>query len=273
MESEYATLLHYGTYTEIKRFERRPRGGRRVGKVAGRGVQDADDGVLFSDDGGNNERPRERTKIRTEANARSARRSFRHLVGSNLVGRSHPVLVSLTFRENCTDLERAREDLKSFAKRAAHRFGSKFKYIAVVEFQKRGAIHFHALCWGVPKKNAKAERRERLFASLWGQGFADVKITDGSMKLASYLSSYFAGSFLDPRLAGRRVYTASRNISRPLYKRDVILAPHFMGLSIPDLSTAELASTAEYDTNWLGRCFYKRYIKINHAHESRNKTC
>jgi len=269
MEHGYATIRGYGVYTEIKRFERRPRGGRRVGADKG-AISNSDTLPLLSVSGEDLKRQREREKTRSEANARSAARFFRHLVGANLVGHPYPVLVSLTYRENCTNLDRAREDFKSFGKRAAVQFGESFKYIAVVEFQDRGAIHFHALCWGIDKKTVKGERRTRLVAGLWGKGFVDVVQTDGSPKLASYLSNYFRETFKDPRLFGRRAYTASRNILRPIYVKDAILAPHFMGLAEPDLSTAHLAQEEEYDTMWLGRCNYQRYLTLEKKYETRS---
>lgn len=257
MEYEYATILQYGSNTEIRRYERRPMGGRP------RKVQASNESAHVSDAGSHARRQNEREKARTEANARSATRTFRRLVAANLGGSANPLLISLTYRENQTNLDAAREDFKAFGRRAGDTFGETFRYIAVVEFQERGAIHFHALCWGVPQKVAKRERRTRLVASLWGKGFTDVIQTDGSPKLSSYLAAYFKETFKDPRLFGRRAYTASRNILRPLYIRDAILAPHFMGVLEPDLSTAHLAQQENYDTMWLGRCDYKRYLSLD----------
>jgi len=263
MEYEYSKIVSYGRQTDIRRYTRRPLGGRK------KSVPNGDESTLLVDDGKNEQGLGERTKNRSQTNARSAAHSFRLLVGANLVGRTNPVLITLTYAKNYQNLDGAREHFKAFAKRAGAIFGEGFRYICVVEFQERGAIHFHTLCWGVPPKVIRRERRTRLVASLWGQGFADIKRTDGNIKLAGYMAKYFIETFLDARLFGRRAYTCSRNAYRPIIVKDAILAPHFMGMALPDLSTAHLAQEAEYDTVWLGRCQFKRYLTLEKAYATR----
>lgn len=255
LEFAYTNLLQYGNVVEIKRFERRPVGGRRSAAVSvGNGVP-----RLF-DDGKDNEGSPKPEKIRTEKNARSAVMAFRRLVASNLTGTSNPLLITLTYRENQEDIDVGRRDFRNFALRATRRFGRGTKYIVVAEFQERGAIHFHALFWGLGESLADTERSTRLVASLWGKGFVDIIKTDGHPKIATYMSGYFKGIFVDPRLKGRKAYIASKNVSRPIYIRDAILAPHYMGLASPDLSTGGIWEEFEYDTQWLGRCLFKKQI-------------
>lgn len=54
-------------------------------------------------------------------------------------------MLTLTFRENVEDLEVAWERFKYFCKLMRFRYREKWQYIAVPEYQKRGAVHFH-LC-------------------------------------------------------------------------------------------------------------------------------
>jgi hypothetical protein len=83
--------------------------------------------------------------------------------------------------------------------------------VAVSEFQKRGAIHFHALVWGIPPSVVKAERHTRLVASIWGQGFTDMIETDGNSRLASYFAKYMKKAYLDPRMLKKK-HTLRRGI-------------------------------------------------------------
>jgi hypothetical protein len=133
-------------------------------------------------------------------------------------------------------------------------------YIAVPEFQKRGAVHFHVLVFGLGNEAITAERRTRFFANLWGHGFLDLLGTDGSPKLASYLAKYMSKAMHDRRLVGKRAYSASRNVLRP------VLANTALQLSVCfadwGLNTVDnpIAMQKEYDTLFLGRCVYKQFI-------------
>lgn len=73
------------------------------------------------------------------------------------------------------------------------------------------------LLFGVSHEYVKSERSTRYFASLWTHGFTDVIATDGSSKLATYLAKYMSKALADFRLIGKRGYSASHNILRPVF--------------------------------------------------------
>lgn len=52
-------------------------------------------------------------------------------------------MLTLTFRENVTDIDEAWSVFKYFCKLMRFRYKERFIYIAVPEYQKRGAVHFH----------------------------------------------------------------------------------------------------------------------------------
>jgi len=255
MEFEYTNIISYANIAEIRRYERRPMGGR-----GSRAVPNINGVPHISDGGKDISGQAKPEKIRSEANARGAIVSFRRLVAANLIGPDNPVLITLTYKHNQTDIDQARKDFNAFARRTQNKIAGKSRYIVVAEFQERGAIHFHALWWGISANYVREERHTRLVASLWGKGFVDIIETDGNQKIATYLSNYFKGVFLDQRLKGRKAYIASKTVFRPIYIRDAILAPYVMGYSRPDLSTGGIAEELEYDTQWLGRCLYKKQI-------------
>ena len=149
-------------------------------------------------------------------NARRASMAFRRIVSSNLGGGSaSPVLVTLTYADNFTDLAGAYKHFSNFINTLRRKFGREFKYISVPEFQKRGAVHFHALFWGIPEEIFLHERENRLLRRIWGHGHVFDKRTDGASALAFYLAKYFTKAYLDPRLKNQKSYTASRNVKRP----------------------------------------------------------
>jgi len=104
-------------------------------------------------------------------------------------------LLTLTYRENRFDLEQSFADLKRFIRLVRESMPS-FKYVAVSEYQQRGAVHFHLA--------VKGFQNVRLLRSLWlrvvgeNNGNIDVQAPlhkrKGSpwdlAKLAGYISKY-----------------------------------------------------------------------------------
>lgn len=207
--------------------------------------------------------PRIVKRPRTKKNAASARRNFHRLVRSNLDPNNPPVLLTLTFKENISQFEEANKLFTRFMQKLIRDFGKVFSYIAVPEFQKRGAIHYHVLMFNFPYEYSD-ERKTRKIANMWGHGFVDFAPTDGSPKLATYLAKYMSKAFLDPRLMGKRAYFASRNVLRPVsVSNNFKIAFDFIteewGLDGQPVDNSVVRERV-YDTKWLGRCVYKQII-------------
>jgi len=191
-------------------------------------------------------------------NASRASMAFRRLILSNLGGTELPVLLTCTYAENQTDIKQGYKDFCSFIQALRHKFGKVFRYIAVPEFQRRGAVHFHALFWGLPQAAIETERHTRLVAGMWGHGFVYMKETDGNDRLSSYLAKYMAKSFIDYRLKNQKAYTCSRNLLRP----QIVGGMNNFTL---DAVVEEMGVTGQpkvdktYDTHWLGKAHYRVY--------------
>jgi len=207
----------------------------------------------------NDEQSRKQAWERRKSSTRRAKMGFTRLVKANLGKPMHPVLASFTYAENIGDINRGRRDFTKFARRATKLFGNDFSYIAVPEFQKRGAIHFHALLWGIPTEVVERERATRLVASLWEQGFVDLMLTDGDEKLCGYLVKYMGKAFNDIRLFGKKAYVHSRNVSKPLTYKNTMAISHIYE---NDLSTTEPIVSKEFLTQWLGAGNYALYELI-----------
>jgi len=152
--------------------------------------------------------------VRREDNIRRLVKNFRRLIRSNLVGTENPSLLTLTMLQ-IVSLKTSSRLLTQFFVRVRGEYGKKVKFIAVPEFQKRGAVHYHVIIWGIPEEKIKSEYSTRALQRLWSTGFVDCIVTDGSIKLAGYLSKYMSKAMSDVRLGGEKAYHASRNILRP----------------------------------------------------------
>jgi len=216
---------------------------------------------------------------RSQNSLRRARVAFRRLVQSNLVGDVPPALFTFTMYQVIPYAASSRIFTK-FAARLRRVYGSEFRYIVVPEFQKRGAVHWHALFWGLPENLAckghferkgsykkfihecepgrQCERRTRHISRLWLRGFSDGLVTDGHPKLAGYLSKYLSKTMQDPRLRGKKAYYASHNFLRPMSSAssNEFIKSIYVNTVIPNIKPLQ---ETEFMTEWLGKCNYKQY--------------
>lgn len=99
--------------------------------------------------------------------------------------------LTLTFKENITDIDYANQEFKKFIKRLNYRLfktkRAKLKYIAVWELQKRGAIHYHIILFSLPYIPQKKLKE------LWPLGSVNIKkiSVDKKENIGRYISKYF----------------------------------------------------------------------------------
>lgn len=87
---------------------------------------------------------RERTQSqKTEDSERSKRRAYRTVIDKVMQIKGDR-MITLTFKENITDKKIAYKAFTAFIRLMRIRFKT-FDYIAVPEYQKRGAVHFHVV--------------------------------------------------------------------------------------------------------------------------------
>lgn len=111
-----------------------------------------------------------------------------------------PILVTLTFAGDASDASFANDSLRIFQMRLRTKYGKPYS-LFVPELSPRGRIHFHGLIFNVPLSLGDTcvgrriisygeERSTRVLANLWGEGYVDARKTDGSGKLATYITGY-----------------------------------------------------------------------------------
>lgn len=125
--------------------------------------------------------------------------------------------LTLTFRENLTDIKAANREFSKFLKRLNYRIykskANRLRYLAVWERQKRGAIHYHVVLFGFPYM------RKKELQGVWGHGFVKVNriAVDQRMNVGRYISKYFSKDVEDGYKLKK--YFTSHNLEKPTETR------------------------------------------------------
>lgn len=136
-----------------------------------------------------------------------AKRDLRRLINANIGEFSK--FITLTFAENITDLKQANYEWKKFRQRLETKIGYKLQYVVVVEFQKRGAIHYHCVMFNLPYIQNKKLRE------IWGNGFVKINNIDKVDNVGAYVCKYMTKTD-DDRLVGQKMYFTSRGLEKPV---------------------------------------------------------
>jgi len=124
-------------------------------------------------------------------------------------------MLTLTYRDNMTDLAQAWSDLKAFSRKMKAEFDTDWQYICVPEFQKRGAVHFHMAISGFFPVN----KVRKFWRDIVGEGNIDItsprsigKNSWNPKRIALYLAKYITKN--DSVEFNKRRYS-STNIQAP----------------------------------------------------------
>lgn len=131
-----------------------------------------------------------------------------------------PLFFTFTFEENVTDIPTANKAFSLFTKRLNYDvLGTKkatLRYLTVIEFQKRGAVHYHALFFNVPFTVNLHTRLKKA----WSHGHVWYETVKNVKNVGAYVAKYMSKEFDDPRLHGKKLYFGSRGLLKPLVERD-----------------------------------------------------
>jgi len=137
-----------------------------------------------------------------------ARQRVRRLINAN------PGLnkfLTLTFAENVKDVDEANYVFKKFKQKLARKISPyPLKYIGVIEFQQRGAVHYH-LMLDIPYIPAVE------LSALWGFGYIEITRIQKRNRAGAYMAKTFGEITKkvqkdDPRLFGKKLYFYSRGL-------------------------------------------------------------
>jgi len=205
-----------------------------------------------------------------------------------------PAFVSFTYEQSVgpvLDMQKAIHDWQTFSRRLKRKFPG-VAFIRVPERQKNGSVHFHAAMWGLPSNlpcymrrgfgawskrmihdcssDRRCERKLRVLADLWGNGFVDCQISRDPQAIGAYISSYLTKGDPDWTLFGHHL-----SVSNSVMRKKIISARQagiFWELSTFKQSVAidfvledlrdriELRKVRSFDTAWLGAATFEEYF-------------
>lgn len=176
-----------------------------------------------------------------------ARKDLRRLINSNI--EKYSKFLTLTFKENVIDLDVANYEFNKFIKRLNYHYKIKVKYSVVIEFQKRGAIHYHCLLYNLTQKVDIKE-----LSSIWNNGFIKINAIDNVDNVGAYVCKYMTKAE-DDRLKGRKMYFNSRNLNKPKEIKDNELVDAVVSSLLNQSPKYENVFSNEYND-----IQYKQYI-------------
>jgi hypothetical protein len=163
------------------------------------------------------------------------------------------VFLTLTLRKNIVDVKVTNALFNKFVKRLNYFvFKTKrcqLKYLSVIEFQKRGATHYHILLFNFPF--IRKEHIERV----WREGFIKIKAVDKVRNISAYMTKYLVKGFSDKRLDGKKRYFTSRGLIKPmLFNREE--QAKAIAASLPP---RYIVRQSKYETLYQGAVEYVEY--------------
>lgn len=188
----------------------------------------------------------------TKKNKMNSFHRMLRLVTQNFQG-VNSYFITLTFKDNVQFVEEANKQFKLFIQRLRRKLKKDIKYIATIEFQDksgRGAVHYHMLA------NTGFIKNTDLY-EVWGQGYVRINRVKDTMHAASYAGKYMKKGIYDARLAGKKSFFCSQNLSRPLElingKVDKLLE------AIKEVEKVTYTDTT-YESEYNGQIAYKKYF-------------
>lgn len=196
----------------------------------------------------------EKKEQNREQSLRIARQKIRRLVNSNAGQWTEPSgsiakskMLTLTFRENEKDIKKANYEFEKFIKRMNYYYRINIKYLAVVEFQKRGAIHYHLILFNMPFiDDLKA------LESIWGNGKINIKALKNVDNIGAYLCKYLTKDTAE-RLKEKKCFFYSRGLK----KEEVIKDEKKINLLQTGLRAPKFEAT--FKNEHIGYINYKQY--------------
>lgn len=179
-------------------------------------------------------------------NQHKSRNTFRRLVTANFDAGSK--FLTFTFKENLKDVRKANKYFSNLIKKLRRRYGD-FKYIKVIQFQERGAVHYHVMSDLPYIPHAELEE-------LWGHGWVGINKIDHVDNVGAYMVKYMLEDFSDVRLMGEKSFSTSKNLDRPV---------EFVGdkaeeiIKMYGLEDKKTVYNSSYTTEHLGNASYKQY--------------
>jgi len=134
-----------------------------------------------------------------------------------------------------------------FIKRMTYKY-PRFEYLAIPEFQKRGAVHYHILC-KMPFVHFNEIR------TIWGHGNIDIKKIQSVTNIGAYVCKYLSKDMFDARTFGKKKFFRSQTLKNPVEIFGWWAKKFFEKF----LSFLAPVFEKTFESEWLGEVDYKAF--------------
>lgn len=120
---------------------------------------------------------------------------------------NNSTLFSVT--HDTTNLKECNYQFKKFIERLKYRYGKNIRYVAVVEFQSNGNVHYHVIF----------DRYIDIYElqnDIWKMGICRANKINNIDHIGAYVVKYMQKDLMDNRLNGNKVYFTSKGLKKPL---------------------------------------------------------
>ena len=180
-------------------------------------------------------------------NINRTKKNLRRLINANVTG--NDTFITLTYADNFTDVTQAKVHFKRFIQQMK-RHGYTLKYVYVIEFQKRGAIHFHCIFFDVPFIPLD------ILQNCWKHGFINLHQIDNVDNVGAYVVKYMEKDLVNSKLNGHDLYGRSRDLKKPIETNN----PQEVAGLLEGLSN-NLVYSNTYSNDYKGTCVYCQFNK------------
>ncbi len=143
-------------------------------------------------------------KGKRDDNISRTRTKIKRLVNSN---QDFDKFVTLTFVENLQDIKIANRHFNKFIMRLKYQY-SDLKYLSIIEFQKRGSIHYHFLC-NLPYIE------NQILRDIWTFGYVKINKIKDVNNLGAYICKYLSKDGNNEKMLRKKKYFCSKNLEQP----------------------------------------------------------
>lgn len=198
-----------------------------------------------------------------KATIQRAKRDIRRLINANIGqwGTNTAKFMSLTYSDNVTDRVQANKNFTKFIQRLNyHIYGekcTKLRYLAVVEYQERGAIHYHMITFNMPYIPLKTIQNE-----IWKHGICWINKIDEVDNVGAYVSEYMGKDEQgkdDERSEGKKLYFSSRNLNKPIEITDKKIVDAVAAA----LPLEKRKFKTEFQNEHVGKVIYSQFVQVS----------
>lgn len=169
-----------------------------------------------------------------------------------------PIFLTLTFAENVTDTKIANYEFTKFIQRFNYEIIHKKSYLqysVVIEFQKRGAVHYHLVFYNLPFiKDLKNK-----LIKIWGNGFTNYRKIKNIKNVGSYMCKYMTKELDGTKLYGQKCYFSSRGLHKPVTKNNPGVGEYILAF----LPSSTMVYEKIFDSKYCKSVHYRQYDLTN----------